>query len=146
MKPLSSFIILSCISCLCLGVVHAAEFGLAENILSEFGAIRYENHYTKVPTTGKLVSIKIADGGKIFYICREKNGYAIYNLEIRPLEGFKEKIEQDLKDKKQKPEKIYPEELLLTKDRHDYEVRKRLNKYSEAVWIRNEIVIPNLGN
>ncbi|MFH0957874.1 MAG: hypothetical protein V1897_04140 [Pseudomonadota bacterium] len=146
MKRIRSFIILSSIFCFGLGVGHAADFGLAENILSEFGAIKFENHYTKVPTTGRLVSIKITDGGKIFYICREKNGYAIYNLEIRPMDGFKEKIEQDLKDKKQKLEKIYPDELLLTKERQGYESRKRLNRYSEAVWIRNEIVIPSLGN
>ncbi len=118
-----------------------AEFGLAENSLSEFGAVRYENVYTKVPTSGKLVSIKIADNGVIFYICREKNSYAIYHLEVRPMENFKDKIEQDSKEKTRKWEKIHPDELLLTKDRHDYEVRKRLNKYSEAVWIRNEIVI-----
>lgn len=119
----------------------SAEFGLAENALSEFGAIRFENIYTKVPTSGKLVSIKIADNGVIYYICRERNSYAIYHLEVRPMENFKEKIEQDSKEKNKKWEKIHPEELLLTKDRHDYEVKKRLNKYSEAVWIRNEIVI-----
>jgi len=126
----------------CVNFAYASDFGLAENILSQYGAVKFENHYTRVPTTGKLVSIKITDGGKIFYICREKNGYAIYNLEIRPLEGFKDKIEQDLKNKPQKLEKIHPDELLLTKERHDYEVNKRLNKYSEAVWIRNEIVVP----
>ena len=87
---------------ICHSPVNAGEFGLAENVLSEYGAVRFENHYTRVPTTGKLVSIKITDGGKIFYICRERNGYAIYNLEIRPLEGFKDKIEQDLKNKPQK--------------------------------------------
>ena len=146
MKTLGAFVIYCSLSCVFLGTSHAGDFGLAENVLSEFGAVKFENHYTKVPTTGRLVSIKITDGGKIFYICREKNGYAIYNLEIRPLEGFKEKIEQDLKDKKQKLEKIYPDELLLTKDRHDFAVRKRLNKYSEAVWIRNEIVVPGSGN
>lgn len=127
---------------ICDNSVIAGEFGLAENVLSEYGAVRFENHYTRVPTTGKLVSIKITDGGKIFYICRERNGYAIYNLEIRPLEGFKDKIEQNLKNKPQKLEKINPDELLLTKERLEFETRKRLNKYSEAVWIRNEIVVP----
>jgi hypothetical protein len=127
---------------ICDNSVNAGEFGLAENVLSEYGAVRFENHYTRVPTTGKLVSIKITDGGKIFYICRERNGYAIYNLEIRPLEGFKDKIEQNLKNKPQKLEKINPDELLLTKERLEFEARKRLNKYSEAVWIRNEIVVP----
>ena len=105
---------------ICDNSVNAGEFGLAENVLSEYGAVRFENHYTRVPTTGKLVSIKITDGGKIFYICRERNGYAIYNLEIRPLEGFKDKIEQDLKNKPQKLEKINPDELLLTKERLEY--------------------------
>ncbi len=119
----------------------SAEFGLAENALSEFGAVRFENVYTKVPTTGKVVSIKITDNGTIYYICREKNSYAIYHVEIRPMENFKEKIEQDSKEKNKKWEKIHPEELLLTKDRHDYETKKRLNRYSEAVWVRNEIVV-----
>ena len=127
---------------ICDNSVIAGEFGLAENVLSEYGAVRFETHYTRVPTTGQLVSIKITDGGKIFYICRERNGYAIYNLEIRPLEGFKDKIEQNLKNKPQKLEKINPDELLLTKERLEFETRKRLNKYSEAVWIRNEIVVP----
>ncbi|MDD3471825.1 MAG: hypothetical protein PHS86_03495 [Syntrophaceae bacterium] len=139
---LSRFIFLTnLIALLCLNPNGFADFGLAENSLSEYRAIRYENIYTKVPTTGKLVSIKIADDGVIYYICREKNSYAIYHLEIRPMENFKDKIEQDSKDKTKKWEKIHPEELLLTKDRHDYEVKKKLKKYSEAVWIRNEIVI-----
>ena len=119
----------------------SAEFGLAENALSEFGAVRFENVYTKVPTTGKIVSIKITDNGTIYYICREKNSYAIYHVEIRPMENFREKIEQDSKEKNRKWEKIHPEELLLTKDRNDYETKKRLNRYSEAVWVRNEIVV-----
>ncbi len=142
MKLLPGIIISLLAMISCHTSANAGEFGLAENILSEYGAVRFENHYTRVPTTGKLVSIKITDGGKIFYICSERNGYAIYNLEIRPLEGFKDKIEQDLKNKPQKLEKINPDELLLTKERLEYEARKRLNKYSEAVWIRNEIVVP----
>lgn len=142
MKMFSGIIFSCLVVSLFPGIANSGDFGLAENVLSEFGAVKFENHYTRVPTTGKLVSIKITDGGKIFYICRERSGYAIYNLEIRPLEGFKDKIEQDLKDKRQKLEKIHPDELLLTKERHDYEVKKRLNKFSEAVWIRNEIVVP----
>lgn len=136
---------LAFISCLTFMTVFistgSAEFGLAENALSEFGAVRFENIYTKVPTTGKVVSIKITDNGTIYYICREKNSYAIYHVEIRPMENFREKIEQDSKEKNRKWEKIHPEELLLTKDRHDYETKKRLNRYSEAVWVRNEIVV-----
>lgn len=141
MRLLSGIIFLLSISVMSANPVKAGEFGLAENVLSEFRAVKFENRYTRVPTTGKLVSIKITDGGKIFYICREKNGYAIYNLEIRPLEGFKDKIEQDLKNKPQKLEKINPDELLLTKERLEYEKNKKLNRYSEAVWVRNEIVI-----
>ncbi len=142
MRLLLGIIFSLLITVICQISANAGEFGLAENVLSEYGAVKFENHYTRVPTTGKLVSIKITDSGKIFYICREKNGYAIYNLEIRPLEGFKDKIEQDLKNKPQKLEKINPDELLLTKERLDYQIKKRLNKYSEAVWIRNEIVVP----
>ena len=142
MKFFCGMILWLLVTATCMNSACAGDFGLAENILSQYGAVKFENHYTRIPTTGKLVSIKITDGGKIFYICREKNSYAIYNLEIRPLEGFKDKIEQDLKNKPQKLEKIHPDELLLTKERHDYEVNKRLNKYSEAVWIRNEIVVP----
>ncbi len=78
--------------------VFSMNFGLAENALGEFRAIRYENVYTKVPTTGKLASIKITDNGKIYYICKEKSGYVIYNLEIRPIAGYKDKIEQELKE------------------------------------------------
>jgi len=66
------------------------DFGLAENSLSVFRAIKYENTYTKVPTTGKLVSIKMTDSGKTYYICREKSGYVIYSLEIRPIPSLKE--------------------------------------------------------
>lgn len=126
---------------LAASLVQAADFGLAENSLNEFRAIKYENMYTKVPTTGKLVSIKMTDSGKVYYICREKTGYVIYNLEIRPIPGFKEKIEQDQKDTGKKWDKMHPDELLLTKEKHDYEMKKRMHKYSEAVWIRNEIVI-----
>jgi hypothetical protein len=120
---------------------HATDFGLAENALGEFRSTRFENVYTKVPTTGKLVSIKITDAGKIYYICREKTGIVIYNLEIRPIPGYREKIEQELKDTGRKWDRMHPDELLFTKERYDSELRKKLNKYSEAVWVRNEIVI-----
>jgi hypothetical protein len=119
----------------------AGDFGLAENALGEYKAVRYENIYTRVPTTGKLVSLKVADSGRVYYICKEKSGFVIYHLEIRPIEGFREKIEQDLKDKTKKWDKVHPDELLVTRDRVDQDLKKRMNKYSEAVWVRNEIVI-----
>jgi len=119
----------------------ATDFGLAENSLGGFRAIRYENVYTKVPTSGKLVSIKITDRGRIFYICREKNGYAIYHLETRLMEGYREKIEQEVKEKSRKWEKVHPDELLFTKRRYERELNKRLDKYKEAVWVRNEIIV-----
>jgi hypothetical protein len=120
---------------------RSADFGLAENALGEFGGTRYENVYTRVPTTGKLVSIKITDNGRVYYICREKTGYAIYHLEFRPLPGYKEKLEQELKDAGRKWDRTHPDELLFTKERYDTELRKKLSKYSEAVWVRNEIVV-----
>jgi len=129
------------IACLEMSPGLAGDFGLAENSLGEFRAIRYENVYTKVPTSGKLAVIKIADNGKVFYVCREKTGYVIYNLEIRPIEGFKDKIEQEVKDKSKQWDRVHPDELLFTKERYDYDLKRRLKKYSEAVWIRNEIVI-----
>jgi hypothetical protein len=137
-----------CLTVLCLvaaslwvAPLQASDFGLAGNALEEFKAIRYENVYTKVPTTGKLVSVKIADSGRVYYICKEKASFVIYHLEIRPMEGFKEKIEHDLKDKSKKWEKVHPDELLFTRERFEHELKKRFNKYSEAVWVRNEIVI-----
>lgn len=124
-----------------MGSARAGDFGLAENSLSEYRAIRFENVYTKVPTSGKLAAIKVADNGRVFYICREKSGYVIYHLEIRPIEGFRDKIDQEIKDKSKQWDRVHPDELLFTKDRYDYDLKRRLNKYSEAVWIRNEIVI-----
>ena len=129
------------IACLEMSPGLAGDFGLAENSLGEFRAIRYESVYTKVPTSGKLAAIKITDNGKVFYVCREKTGYVIYNLEIRPIEGFKDKIEQEVKDKSKQWDRVHPDELLFTKERYDYDLKRRLKKYSEAVWIRNEIVI-----
>ncbi len=121
--------------------VFGGEFGLAENSLSEFRAIKYENIYTKVPTSGKLVSIKITDNGRIYYICRETAGYVVYHLEVRPIDGFKEKIEKELKEKGRQWNLVHPDELLFTKERYNYDLKKILHKYSEAVWVRNEIVI-----
>ncbi len=138
---MKSIVVTFLILALAASLAQGTDFGLAENSLSEFRAIKYENTYTKVPTTGKLVSIKMTDSGKIYYICREKSGYVIYHLEIRPIPGFKEKIEQDQKDTGKKWDKMHPDELLLTKEKHDYDMKKRMHKYSEAVWIRNEIVV-----
>jgi len=139
-----TFVFLSFVAAVLLHTNHiqaASDFGLAENALSEYGAVRFENLYTKVPTTGKLVSIKIANNGKIFYICKERAGYVIYNLEIRPIERFRDKIEQEVKEQSKQWDKIYPDELLFTKERYHSELMKRIKKYSEAVWVRNEIVI-----
>ncbi|HMK36309.1 MAG TPA: hypothetical protein VK463_14640 [Desulfomonilaceae bacterium] len=138
--------LVTCIG-VCAGLLFGAEsagsadFGLAENALGELRGTRYENVYTKVPTSGKLISIKITDSGKIYYICREKTGYAIYHLEVRPIAGFKEKIEQELKDTGRQWDRMHPDELLFTKERYDHELKKRLLKYSEAVWVRNEIIV-----
>lgn len=115
------------------------DFGLAENALDQFRAVRYENVYTKVPTTGKLVSLKISDNGKVYYICRENSGYVIYHLDIRPVEGHQEKIQQELKEKW---DRTKPNDLLLTKEQYDQESKRLLNRHSDAVWVRNEIVIP----
>ena len=122
------------------GFLHAAEFGLAENILGLYGAIRYENTYTRVPTSGKIVAIKITDSGTTYYICREKSGYVIYHLEIRPMKGHKKKVEQVLKEESRKWNASHPNELFLTKGRFDEELEK-LKKYREAVWIRNEVLV-----
>ncbi len=133
------------VSVLILGLtvsqVRAMDFGLAENSLSEFRAIKYENTYTKVPTTGKLVSIKMTDSGKTYFICREKSGYVIYSLDIRPIPDFKDKIEQELKDTGKKWDRMHPDELLLTREKRDHDMKKTIHKYSEAVWVRNEIVM-----
>jgi hypothetical protein len=120
-------------------------FGPQENALSEFKGVRYENIYTKVPTSGKLVAIKITDGGKIYYICKEKSGYVIYNLEIRPPEGFQEKIQQEFKKKTRNWAHINPDELVFTKEIFERELKRQLSKDSEAVWVRNEIIIVEPG-
>ncbi len=132
-----SFLILG----LAVSLVWAMDFGMAENSVGEFRAIKYENTYTKIPTTGKLVSIKITDSGRIYYICHEKSGYVIYNLDIRPIPDFKEKIEQDLKNAGKQWDHAHLDELLLTKQKLDQDLKKTMNKYSEAVWVRNEIVV-----
>ncbi len=123
------------------GIVQSAEFGAAQSALSEFRGIRYENLFTKVPTSGKLVSIKITDSGKIYYICKEKSGFVIYNLEIRPMEGIQDKIQQEWKKKSRSWTSTNPDDLLITKDIFEREVKRRFSKDSEAVWVRNEIII-----
>ncbi|MFH1112590.1 MAG: hypothetical protein V1792_01590 [Pseudomonadota bacterium] len=132
------------VCCLLLPAVpaRAGDFGLAESVLGEYGAIRYENTYTKVPTSGKLVSIKISDKGTVHYICREKSGYVIYHLEIRPMKDYAEKVEQEIKDKSRNWSGRHPDDLLLTKERVTKEIERNYKKYHEAVWVRNEIVEP----
>jgi hypothetical protein len=127
-----------------LCMVQAGPFGLAENSLRDVRSVRFENVYTQVPTSGKLVSLKIADSGKTYFICQEKSGYVIYHLEIRPLEEFKGKLEEELKEFGRNWDGMQPEELLFTKERHTAEVRKRIHRYSEAVWVRDEIIVGQL--
>ncbi len=122
-------------------VTRGTDFGPGESALGEFKGVRYENIYTKVPTSGKLVAIKITDKGKIYYICKEKSGYVIYNLEIRPPEGFQDKIQQELKKRTRNWANINPDELVFTKDILERELKRQLSKDSEAVWVRNEIII-----
>lgn len=140
-KTMKSIVVSFLVLGLAVALAQAMDFGLAENSLSVFRAIKYENMYTKVPTTGKLASIKMTDSGKTYYICREKSGYVIYSLEIRPIPGLKEKMEQELKDTGKKWDGRHPDDLLLTKEKIDYDQKRIIYKYSEAVWIRNEIVI-----
>jgi hypothetical protein len=121
---------------------YAGEFGIPENILNDYRAVRHESVYTKVPTTGKLVSVKITDSGRVFYVCRERTGYVIYSLEIRPIAGFEEKVREELKNSGRNWNADHPNELLYTKDFADAQIRRRLSKYTEAVWVRNEIVVP----
>ncbi len=120
---------------------QASQPGAPENALSVFRSVRLENTYTRVPSSGKLAAIKITDNGRIYYVCREKNGYAIYHLEVRPAEGFKTKIEEELKSVGEKWETIQHDELLFTKERLDSELKKKIYRYSDAVWVRNEIVM-----
>ncbi len=122
-------------------ITSGVDFGPLQSSLGEFRGIRYENLYTKVPTSGKLVSIKITDTGKIYYICKEKSGFVIYNLEIRPPEGFQEKVQQEWKKKTRNWTNINPDELLATREIFERELRRQLSKDSEAVWVRNEIMI-----
>ena len=56
---------------LCLSApvtAQAPQFGPATDALHLFKAIRRESMSTRVPSSGKLVSIKITDNGRIYYI------------------------------------------------------------------------------
>ena len=139
------------ICCLLMMAVptRAGDFGLAESVVGEYGAVRYENTYTKVPTSGKLISIRITDKGTIYYICREKSGYVIYHLEIRPMKDYEQKVEQEIEEKSRNWTGRHPDKLLLTKDRVKKEIKEKYKKYHEAVWVRNEIVVqpaPEVGD
>ncbi len=136
-----SWLIVVCCFLLQAVPTQAGDFGLAESVLGEYGAIRYENTYTKVPTSGKLIAIRITDKGTIYYICREKSGYVIYHLEIRPMKDYAERVEQEIKEKSRNWTGRHPDELLLTKERVAKDIKRKNKKYHEAVWVRNEIVV-----
>ncbi len=123
------------------GIVLAGKFGLAEHALNGFRSVEYENTYTVVPSSGKLVAIKVTDSGKVFYICKEETGYVIYHLEIRASPGMKEKIDAELAELGRKWETVQQDELLLTKERLTEEFRKRINRYCDAVWVRNAVIL-----
>jgi hypothetical protein len=120
---------------------QSPQFGPATDALHLFRAIRHESISTRVPSPGKLVSIKITDNGRTYYICKEKTGYAIYHLEVRLVEGAKAKIEEELKALGEKWDGVLQDELVFTKETRKSEVRKRLYQHSEAVWVRNEIIV-----
>jgi len=130
------------VMCLCTDVTaQGPRFGPAQDSLGLFKAIRHESVSTRIPSPGKLVSIKITDSGRTYYICKEKTGYAIYHLEVRLVEGAKAKIEEELKALGEKWDGVLQDELIFTKETRKSEVRKRLYQYSEAVWVRNEIIV-----
>jgi len=141
MKTAMGAVVLLLIGAFGAGMVLSSPFGLAENSLRDVKAVRFENIYTQVPTSGKLVSLKITDAGKTYYICQEKSGYVVYHLEIRPIEELKPKLEEELKEFGQKWDAHQPDELLFTKERYSSELRKRIHRYSEAVWVREEVVV-----
>jgi hypothetical protein len=144
MKATLTLAVLLLIAGLGLCLAQGNPFGLAENSLRDVRSIRFENVYTQVPTSGKLVSVKITDNGKTYYICQEKTGYVIYHLEIRLVEELKGKMEEELKEMSRKWDRIQPDELLFTKERHTAEVRKRIHRYSDAVWVREEVIVGQL--
>ena len=121
--------------------VCRAQFQLGEDALREFRSLRFENTFTRVPSTGKLVAIKITDSGKTYYVCKEKTGYVIYHIEIRPVEGLKERLNKELKQLGDKWDKVHQDELLFSKQRYEEELRDLLKQFCDAVWVRNEIVV-----
>jgi hypothetical protein len=141
MKILRAMFVPSAIFILCAGICTASDFGPATNALGKFKSIQYERMFTKVPSSGKLVSIKITDSGKTYYICKESSGYVIYHTEIRPLTKFRPRIDKELKNWTEKWDKLNPNDLLLTRDRFDEELGNRIQRYSDVIWIRNEILV-----
>ena len=65
----------------------------------------------------------------------------IYHLEIRPTEAAQERIQQELRKKIRNWSHLNPDELVMTKEALERELRKQFAKEIEAVWVRNEIVI-----
>jgi hypothetical protein len=108
--------------------------------LRDVRSIRIENQFTKVPTTGKLVSVKMTDSGRTYYICKEDGAYVIYHLEVRPIEALKDQLDEELKELRKRWDEVLPGELLFTKKRYETEIQRRIRRYSEAVWVRNRIV------
>ena len=125
----------------CNALCIASDFGTAENALGKFKAVKYRQTFTKVPSPGRLVSIKITDSGKTYYICKEKCGFVIYHTEIRPVGRFRTTIEKELHKWTGNWDKISPNELLFTQDRYHDELNRRIYKYSDVVWVRNEILV-----
>jgi hypothetical protein len=123
----------------------AQRFHAAADSLERFHGVRYENLYTRVPTSGKLVGVRITDKGATYYICRERGGYVIYHVEIRPIEKLKSKLQAELAKLRREWDRVHPDELLFTKKRFDEEVKRRIRRYSDAVWIRNEVVTGSVG-
>jgi hypothetical protein len=132
---------LALLCCLLSLTVSSGEFASPEDPLRGVRSIRYENVYTKVPSPGKLVAIKITDDGKTYYVCQEKTGYVIYHLDVRPVEALKEKMEGELNELSRKWDATSPNELLFTRKRFEAELKKRIYRYSDAVWVRNEIIV-----
>ena len=141
MKTVTDIIMLPVIFAVSAGICFASDFGTAENALGKFKSIKYRKIFTKVPSPGKLVSIKITDSGKAYYICKEKSGFVIYHTEIRPLARFRTTIEKEVHKLTGNWDKINPNELLFTQDRYYDELNNRLYKYSDVVWVRNEILV-----
>ncbi len=48
--------------------------------------------------------------------------------------GFREKIREELKDTGRNWNRAHPDDLLYTKELGDSDLRRKLSKYTEAVW------------